>query len=211
MATKDFDHFARQLAKATYTALEKDKYNGVRYNIRIVESGLEVPLRLPGCFLQMGPLHREEGYLYAWPETPTDDDFVQFERSVNALEDSVKDELYGKYEEYSPLIKSDKRNGITIKTYTAKDSKQITSRFVDSSGAPIDANTDDRFVAKNVSRSIYPIVNVDSVYVSADKKSLSVQLKLAEGVVFFSEVKSVLDLDMINRMRAMKLGKKGKK
>lgn len=211
MATTNSDHFRNQLDKVTLTPLEKDRYNGVRYNIRINESGLEVPLRLPGCMLQTGPLHKEEAYIYAWPESQTDDDFVEFEKSVTILEKYIKEKLANKYDEYTPMIRSDRRNGITIKTYTTKEPKKISSRFVESSGETIDPNTDERLVSKNTSRTIYPIINVDSIYISADKRSLSVQLKISECVIFFSDVKSVLDLDMINKMRAMKLSKRGKK
>lgn len=211
MVLQDFTRFETQLAQATTVELDKDKFQGTRYTVRVMEAGIDVPLRLPGCWLNMGPVHREEAYIWVWPEDPLDKYFLEFENSIDALEEWIKDELHGKYQEYTSIVKTERRNGLSIKLYTTKEPKKITSKFVDFEGEIIDLNADDRCTAKNISRTIYPIINIDSVYISSDKK-LSVQLKLAEGLVEFTDTQSVLDPDVITRLRAMKVSnKKGKK
>lgn len=79
-------------------------------------------------------------------------------------------------------------SGLTIKMYTTKESKKITSRFPRRGRVTDSIRTQmsDSF-AKNVSRSVFPVINIDSVYVSSDKK-LSVQLKWAEGLIDSEDV-----------------------
>src|SRR5215217_3117068 len=111
----ELDHFKSHLEHVTFTPLDKDKYNGIRNAVKTTEAGLEVPLRLPGCFFATGPIHREEGYFYIWPEDASDDDFKLFQNAISGIEEKIKKELVGKYKEFTPIIKKDKRNGILAK------------------------------------------------------------------------------------------------
>jgi hypothetical protein len=198
---KKFKAFETDLETASSKLLDKDNYGGSRFLLKTVCNGVEVPLKLPPSFFKFAKVNIEDGYVYLFPEDQDDVDYGYFRKAIQALEDKVKSSVDAK--KYTPLIKTDKRSGISVKFYGKQSN--ITSRFADSSGQIIEID-DDRLHSQNYSKVMFPIINMDSVYVT-NQGQASIQLKLVECVCFFNKMESHLDIELIGKLRAMKVSR----
>lgn len=198
--------FEEDLKKINLEEQSEDKYGGTRYQVRI--AGGTGRLRLPPIFYRMSKLRLDEMYTYIYPEE-NDEDFERVSKAVDELTTAVLISLGSKVKEITPLIKTDKNNGMIVKPYFRYDgeAKKITSKFFDSDSKLMVPESDERVASDRFTKTIYPILDIDSVYVSAEGKA-SIQVKISECVLYTKEIESVLDLDLINKMRAMKLKKK---
>jgi hypothetical protein len=178
-----------------------DQYGGVRYQIRSERNGVEEQLKLPPAFLKLSRVHVEEGYVFLYPEKEGDVDFKNLRAAVDQVTDIVRNEI--RADSYTGLIKDDRRSGITVKLVKIKD--KILSNFYDESGERMEI--DDERLSPDFNKVIYPVIVVDSVYVSASKVA-SIQLKLSECVCFCSKKETSLDVSVIVKMREMKLSGK---
>jgi hypothetical protein len=186
----------------TYRSVDKDTHGGIRYIPKLLIDGVEKPVRLPPSFMRFSKIKIDEMYLYCYPDMEDGDDFECLKEAVALLESKVKENIPA--DSYTELIKSDKKNGMSVKLY-GRDG-EVTSKFVDKDGEVVDP-TDERLTSALFHKTMYPVINVDSVYVSS-RGQASIQLKLFECVCYFEKTETALDLDLINRLRAMRLSKK---
>jgi hypothetical protein len=174
----------------------KDAYGGVRYTLKNNNSE---QIKIHPCFLKLSSLNLGEVYAYLVKPKKEDKNFDIFHKFCKELEKEIKT-LIPSIKNLKPIIKDNDCTlsvGLLYKKEN-KEKKAIVNLF-DKDNKTI-AHNDQRLTDKNIIKIIYADIIVDSVYLKSDGEA-SLQLKVGELLIYFSEKSRRLDIKLINSLR----------